>query len=191
MPFPEPDTLKEIVEPAARQRGLDVEDIKTTQAGKKSQVVIRVDGDTHPSSDVLEELSREISGIFDAAEADGKLNFGAGYTLEVSTPGVDLPLTAPRHWRRNRGRLVSIEHGDVPGKSEKWRIGALDDADHPQSVALFRSKKKQLETRIERLENISRAVVEIEFAQTPAAEKEAADLPFAQAEEKAAANRED
>ena len=147
-------------------------------------------GDTHPSSDVLEELSREISGIFDAAEADGKLNFGAGYTLEVSTPGVDLPLTAPRHWRRNRGRLVSIEHGDVPGKSEKWRIGALDDADHPQTVALFRSQKKQLETRIERLENISRAVVEIEFAQPSAQELEAAMQTFDFAEQNSA-TRED
>lgn len=203
MPFPQPDMLRPVVSPLAEERDLDVEDIKTTKAGKKSQVVIRVDGDEHPSSDALEELSRDISAAFDAAEENGQLNFGAGYTLEVSTPGVDLPLTAPRHWRRNRGRLASITFGDKSAKPEKWRIGAVgtfangapaeaaNNGADPEAVALFKQSKKQLLSRIEQLENIAHAVVEIEFARVPEAEKEAAGLPFVQAVEKAAVKRED
>ena len=89
MAFPDAQQLTDLLQPKLAERGLDVEDIKTTKAGKKSQVIIRIDGDKRPSSDVLEEVSNEISAFFDDKEAQGELNFGAGYTLEVSTPGVD------------------------------------------------------------------------------------------------------
>lgn len=178
MAFPDAQQLTELLQPKLAERGLDVEDIKTTKAGKKSQVVIRIDGDKRPSSDVLEEVSNEISAFFDAKEEAGELNFGAGYTLEVSTPGVDLPLTAPRHWRRNRGRKVSFDLGD--GKSQTARIGALNDA--ADAVILITANKKDVQTRAVRLENIARAVVKIEFAQPSEQEIAAVHKTFEEAE---------
>ena len=83
MAFPDAQQLTKLLQPKVAEMGLDVEDIKTTKAGKKSQVIIRIDGDTRPSSDVLEEVSNEISAFFDDKEAHGELNFGAGYTLEA------------------------------------------------------------------------------------------------------------
>ena len=59
MAFPDAQQLTELLQPKLAERGLDVEDIKTTKAGKKSQVVIRIDGDKRPSSDVLEEVSND------------------------------------------------------------------------------------------------------------------------------------
>lgn len=76
MAFPSEQTLKNFLEPLVAERGLDVEQIKTTKAGKKSQVAIRLDGDVRPTSDVLEEMSRTIGDAFDAAEEAGELNFG-------------------------------------------------------------------------------------------------------------------
>ena len=178
MAFPDTQQLSDLLQPKLAERGLDVEDIKTTKAGKKSQVIIRIDGDKRPSSDVLEEVSNEISAFFDDKEAQGELNFGAGYTLEVSTPGVDLPLTAPRHWRRNRGRKVSFDLGD--GKTHSARIGALNDA--ADAVILITASKKDVQARAERLENIARAVVEIEFAQPSEQELEAVRKTFEEAE---------
>ena len=186
MAFPDAEQLTELLQPLLEPRGLDVEDVKTTKAGKKSQVIIRIDGDSRPSSDVLEEVSNQISQFFDAKEESGELNFGAGYTLEVSTPGVDLPFTAPRHWRRNRGRLVAFE--TTPGQTEVARIGALS-ADEA-AVALITTVKKDVQFRIERLENIHRAVVEIEFAKPSADEQEAAQQTFEYAEQNSA-TRED
>ncbi|WP_296130788.1 ribosome maturation factor RimP [uncultured Corynebacterium sp.] len=181
MAFPTSAQLTEILQPVAAARGLDIEDVKTTRAGKKSQVIIRIDGDERPSSDLIEELSQEISALFDAKEEAGDLNFGAGYTLEVSTPGVDFPLTQPRHWRRNRGRLVGYALLDAPDTTHVARIGALSDDE--QSVALITTVKKEVRFQVERLENITRAVVEIEFAQPPAAEGEAAMQTFDYAEQ--------
>lgn len=177
-----------LLQPLLAPRGLDVEDVKTTKAGKKSQVVIRIDGDVRPTSDVLEEVSQQISEFFDAQEAAGELNFGAGYTLEVSTPGLDLPLSLPRHWRRNRGRLVGFELADAPGTTHVARIGALSEAE--DAVALITEEKKEVHFRIERLENIARAVVETEFASPSAAQLEAAQRTFDFAEQNSA-TRED
>ena len=170
MPFPDAQQLTDLLQPRLEARGLDVEDIKTTKAGKKSQVIIRIDGDKRPSSDVLEEVSDDISGFFDEKEAAGELNFGAGYTLEVSTPGVDLPLSAPRHWRRNKGRKVTFNRGD--GKTH-----TAEDA-----VVLITSQKNEVHSEVERLENIAHAVVQIEFAQPSQLELDAVQQPFAEAE---------
>lgn len=182
MAFPDAEQLTQLLTPKVEEFGFDIEHIKTTKAGKKSQLIIKVDGDERPTSDDLEKLSTAISEYFDAAEDAGELNFGAGYTLEVSTPGVDLPLTAPRHWRRNRGRLVAYEFED--DKTHRGRVGALNDDE--TAVVLVSTEKKQVVTRIERLENIQRAVVEIEFAKVPAAELEATQEAFVDAEENSA-----
>ena len=54
---------------------------------------------------------------------------GSGYRLEVSSPGVDRPLTEPRHWRRNTGRLVTVAVGPAGQTTEvTGRVTAVDDA---------------------------------------------------------------
>lgn len=171
MAFPTAEQLTELIAPAVD--GLDVEDIRVTRAGKKSVIAIHLDADDRPDLDRLEVVSKDISELLDAAEDRGDASFGAGYTLEVSTPGVDLPLTAPRHWRRNRHRLVSL------GEQGTWRIGALSPDE--TSVVLVRTVKKDRQMRILELAEEVPAVVEIEFATTPEAETELTGLDFDQA----------
>lgn len=148
---------------------MDLEGVRTTKAGPKSQVVVALDSDTRPTLDELEEVSQELSTLFDAHEDAGDLNFGAGYTLEVTTPGVDLPLTAPRHWRRNRGRLVKVE-------GQTYRIGALSG--DGSEVVLVGVDKQKPSVEIRAVSEIPKAVVEIEFNTPPAAQMELADKPF-------------
>jgi ribosome maturation factor RimP len=87
------------------------------------------------------------------------------YTLEVTSPGVDRPLTHPRHWRRNRLRLVRVAL--VAGGELLGRIGDCDD----ESVTLLASGA----LRRVRYTELSRAVVEVEFRQPPATELAALD----------------
>lgn len=189
MAFPESQQLHTLLEDLLAPQGIDVEHVKTTKAGKKSQVIIRLDSESRPSSDDLERLSGEIGDFFDAKEEAGELNFGAGYTLEVSTPGVDLPLTVPRHWRRNRGRAVAVELVGEENKPTVWRIGPLSDDEN--SVILIQSDKKNLIVEERQLENIARAVVEIEFAKPPEAEADVARKDFNQVAKEYLAGRED
>ncbi|MDK8307091.1 ribosome maturation factor RimP [Corynebacterium imitans] len=174
MAFPTPEQLGALVAPIARNHELDVEQIRAVRAGKKSQVVIALDGDTPPTLDELEVISNELSELFDAHEDAGDLNFGAGYTLEVTTPGVDMPLTEPRHWRRNRGRAVALL--DADGKKELWRIGALDETE--TRVALIERGAKVPAVQARLVSEMPKAVVEIEFKAPPAAEQELVDAPF-------------
>ena len=111
MAFPTEQDLRSYLEPLAAEAGADVEYVTVTRAGAKSAVRVAVDGDPRPDVDRLEELSHRVSEAFDAAEERGDLSFGPGYTLEVTTPGVDMPLTQLRHWRRNVGRLVALPQG--------------------------------------------------------------------------------
>ncbi|SER42148.1 ribosome maturation protein RimP [Corynebacterium cystitidis DSM 20524] len=171
---------------------MDIEHVGTTRAGKKSVVSIAVDSDSRPTLDELEVVSNDIGEILDDAEAAGALSFGAGYSLEVTTPGVDHPLTLPRHWRRNRGRLVKLT--DEQGQKTLWRIGALNDAEthvivvkHEGTSQAGTSQVRSPEVEVVPVFETTRAVVEIEFGKPSAAEAEVADETF----ETAVARREE
>jgi ribosome maturation factor RimP len=101
--------LFEVVEPVARSAGYDLEDLDVVRMGRRSVVRVSVDRDGGVPLDAIAELARAVSAAIDDAEASaGEIVVGE-YQLEVSSPGVDRPLTAPRHWRRNAGRLVKVK----------------------------------------------------------------------------------
>lgn len=102
--------LRELVEPAVVGAGYDLEEVGVTKAGRRSVVRVVVDSDGGVDLDAVAEVSRAISAALDAADPLGE----QPYVLEVTSPGVDRPLTEPRHWRRNVGRKVRT--GDRAGR---------------------------------------------------------------------------
>jgi len=116
--------LRAIISPAVESAGLDLDDLVVAPAGRRLVVRVTVDGDDGVSHDELTEVSREISARLDAAEESSGELTPDSYTLEVSSPGVDRPLTLPRHWRRNVGRLVKAKAGE---RMLTARISAVDD----------------------------------------------------------------
>jgi len=100
-----------LLEPAVAALGMDLEDVKITSAGRRRLLRIVVDADGGVSLDDIALASRELSATLDRAAAMGE----ASYTLEVSSPGVDRPLTEPKHWRRAVGRVVSAPLRSQPG----------------------------------------------------------------------------
>ncbi|MQA24194.1 MAG: ribosome maturation factor RimP [Micromonosporaceae bacterium] len=119
------ERLREAVGPILTKAGYDLEELAVSRAGNRSVVRVVVDGEDGVSSDAIADLSRDISAALDEAEAGGSPISPGGYTLEVSSPGVDRPLTLPRHWRRNRGRLVKVRVGQV---ARTGRVTAVDEA---------------------------------------------------------------
>ena len=107
--------LAELIEPVVAAAGMDLESVRMSVAGKRRLLRIVVDGDHGVSLDDAADVSREISAMLDEVNALGEV----AYTLEVSSPGVDRPLTEPRHWRRAVGRLVKVKvagEGTVQGR---------------------------------------------------------------------------
>ncbi|WP_432836237.1 ribosome maturation factor RimP [Dactylosporangium sp. CA-092794] len=117
--------LLAVVEPVVTAGGYDLEDLSVTRVGRRHLLRIAVDSDAGVDLDAVAELSRGISSALDDAEAGGDELIAGEYELEVGSPGVDRPLTLPRHWRRNRARLVKVRAG---GQEVTGRVVAVDDA---------------------------------------------------------------
>jgi ribosome maturation factor RimP len=96
-----------------------------------------VDKDGGVTMDDIADATREVSRLLDESDVMGE----HPYTLEVTSPGTDRPLTLPRHWRRNTGRLVKVTTAD--GTSFTGRIvesdetGATLDVDGQQRTVSY------------------------------------------------------
>jgi ribosome maturation factor RimP len=129
--------------------GLDLEAVELTPAGKRRVLRIAVDQDGGVTLDEIAVATKAVSAVLDASDVMGEMP----YLLEVTSRGADSPLTLPRHWRRNAGRLVKltlVEGGEVVG-----RIGDSDD----DSVSLdVDGDQRQVAYA-----DVARARVQIEF----------------------------
>lgn len=117
------DRLQAVIEPVVTETGYDLEELSVKQVGRRHLVRVIIDGDGGVGLDAIAEVSRAVSRALDDAEASGRELIMGEYQLEVSSPGVDRPLTLPRHWTRNVGRLVKVKAG------EKMLTGRVVDAD--------------------------------------------------------------
>ncbi|KRA37466.1 MULTISPECIES: ribosome maturation factor RimP [unclassified Nocardioides] len=107
--------------------GLDLEAVELTPAGKRRVLRIALDTDGGLTLDDVASATKQIDGVL---ESDGAAVMGElPYTLEVTSRGVDRPLTLPRHWRRNEDRLVKVAITAADGTTNETvgRIGATDD----------------------------------------------------------------
>ena len=117
--------LREVVEPVVVAVGYDLDALSLNRIGRRHLVRVTVDGEHGVSLDDVALVSREISSALDAAEEAGGELVAGEYELEVSTPWVDRPLTLPRHWRRNVGRLVKVTASD---RAVTGRVTAADES---------------------------------------------------------------
>jgi ribosome maturation factor RimP len=141
------EDISAAVTPALSALGFYLEDVTITSAGRRSMLTIIVDGDTHLSLDQVTSATKAISEIVESLQSLGDTPF----TLEVTSPGLDRPLTKPRHWRKNINRLVKVVLLD--GKEIKGRIKATSE----DGATVDQSKINFTE--------IKRASLEVEFKQ--------------------------
>ena len=154
--------LEPVVADAVAAAGFELENLNVQTAGRRWLVKVVVDSDEGVGLDQVAEVSRAVSAALDAQDDTA---LGGPYTLEVTSPGLDRPLTKPRHWRRAKLRLVKVKHTD--GSQFAGRVGAVDD-DPDGGVALLTDG----ELRQVNYADVAHAVVEVEFKQPPAEELE-------------------
>lgn len=148
------DRVVDLLAPVLAADGLDLEDVELKPAGRRTVLRVIVDADGGVTLDKITEISTQVAKVLDADDVMGN----GSYTLEVTSRGVDRPLTAPRHWRRNVGRLVKVAR--VDGEEVLGRIAAADEtgaelgAPDPKSAAPGRLA----------YEDVAKARIQIEFA---------------------------
>jgi ribosome maturation factor RimP len=141
------EEISAAITPALSDLGFYLEEITITSAGRRSMLTVIVDGDTHLSLDQVTVATKAISEIVENIQSLGQ----APFTLEVTSPGLDRPLTKPRHWRKNIDRLVKIVLLD--GKEIKGRV---KDATEISAT---------VDEQVVKFSDIKRATLEIEFKQ--------------------------
>ena len=141
------EEISAAITPALSNLGFYLEDVVITTAGRRSMITVIVDGDTHLSLDQVTQVTKAIGEIIENIQSLGQSPF----TLEVTSPGLDRPLTKPRHWRKNINRLVKVVLLD--GKEIKGRV-----RDSTQISAT-------IDEQVINLSDIKRATIEIEFKQ--------------------------
>ncbi|MGZ6814162.1 MAG: ribosome maturation factor RimP [Nocardioidaceae bacterium] len=129
--------------------GLDVEAIELTPAGKRRMLRLAVDKDGGVTMDDIADATKQVSSLLDSSDVMGE----QPYTLEVTSPGVDRPLTLPRHWRRNRGRLVKVTLTDGT-----TLVGRILDSDEQLATVDVDGAAHELA-----LADVSKARIQIEF----------------------------
>jgi ribosome maturation factor RimP len=84
--------------------GVDLEDCSVKNAGRREVLTVVVDKDGGVDLDEVAKISSAISELLDSIEELEENPF----VLEVTSPGIDRPLTHIRHWRRAVCRLVDV-----------------------------------------------------------------------------------
>ena len=141
------EEISAVITPAINALGFYIEDVTITSAGRRSLITVIVDGDTHLSLDQVTVATKAISEIMETISAVGDNSF----TLEVTSPGLDRPLTKARHWQKNINRLIKVVLLD--GSEIKGRIKNVNEV------------SATVDEKNINYSDIKRATLEIEFKQ--------------------------
>jgi ribosome maturation factor RimP len=147
------DQIAELITPALHEAGYFLEEVNLVTPGNHRIVTVIVDGESALNLDQVTVASKLVSELMDVAPFMGETPF----TLEVTSPGTDRPLTLPRHFTKNITRLLKVTKTD--GAVVTGRITSNTDSDVVLSVV----EKKETKEVIVPIADIKRAVVEIEF----------------------------
>ena len=143
----------ELLDGEFARAGYDIEDVVIDTAARPPRITVVADGDDPLDLDSIAALSRSSSELLDGIDAPA-------YVLEVSSPGVDRPLTTEKHYRRARGRKVELTLSD--GSQLTGRLGEM----HEGTVRLVvrESGSANFSVRELPVDGITKAVVQVEFS---------------------------
>jgi ribosome maturation factor RimP len=160
--LPSQTQVVELLTAEFARAGYEIEDVVINSHTRPPRITVIADGDTAPDLDTIAALSRAASELLDGVKsAQGGPD---GYVLEVSSPGVDRPLTTEKHFRRARGRKVDLALAD--GSQLTGRIAGAGDG----RVSLVVRAGRELAVREIPLADIAKAVVQVEFSPPAQAE---------------------
>jgi ribosome maturation factor RimP len=143
----------ELLDGEFARAGYEIEDVVIDTAARPPRITVIADGDEPLDLDSIAALSRSASEALDRIDAPP-------YVLEVTSPGVDRPLTTEKHYRRARGRKVELTLSD--GSQLTGRLGEMRGG--TVRLVVREGAKANFSIRELPLEGITKAVVQVEFS---------------------------
>ncbi len=152
--LPTQQQVLELLDGEFARAGYEIEDVVINASVRPPRITVVADGDDGLDLDTIAALSRTASQALDTLDSGAT----APYVLEVTSRGVDRPLTEEKHFRRARTRKVEAVLTD--GSSVTGRIGHTGDG----AVHLVVNDRGKLSVRPIQLSDITKAVVQVEFS---------------------------
>jgi ribosome maturation factor RimP len=163
--LPSQTQVIELLDGEFARAGYEIEDVLIDGRAKPPRITVIADGDTALDLDTVAALSRSASSLLDAVDS-----IEGGYVLEVSSPGVDRPLTSEKHFRRARGRKVEVALTD--GTQLTGRVGEVRDG--TLSLVVRDAQARDWTVHPVSLDEIVKAIVQVEFSNPHQRESELA-----------------
>jgi len=151
--LPSPTQVIELLGGEFARAGYEIEDVVIDGRARPPRITVIADGDDPLDLDTIATLSRSASALLDDLD-----RVRDRYVLEVSSPGVDRPLTSEKHFRRARGRKVEIALSD--GSQLTGRVGETRE----HAIALVVRAGREWTVREIPLAEVVKAVVQVEFS---------------------------
>lgn len=151
--LPAPSQVIDLLGAEFERAGYEVEDVVVDAAARPPKIVVVADGDTPLNLDTIATLSRAASELLDTVS-----EASVPYVLEVTSPGVDRPLTLPKHFRRAHGRKVELTLAE--GTALVGRVADVDDG----VLTVVVRDRSDFELRQIKLDDIAKAVVQVDFS---------------------------
>jgi ribosome maturation factor RimP len=151
--LPSQKQVIELLDGEFARAGYEVEDVVIDAAARPPRITVIADGDDPLDLDSIAELSRSASELLDSIDTPA-------YVLEVTSPGVDRPLTTEKHYRRARGRKVELTLSD--GSQLTGRLGEINDG--TLRLVVREGARANLSVRELPVDGIAKAVVQVEFS---------------------------
>jgi ribosome maturation factor RimP len=131
-----------LIEPVLKSEGFEIADMALSRYRTSVLMRVYVYGESGPTLAQCSHLSNVIGDLIDGTDL-----FSGGYTLEVSSPGLDRPLTTARDFRFRVGETVKIAFVDSKRKAITAEIvSATEDS------VTFRDKDKEFDVPLAEIE---------------------------------------
>jgi ribosome maturation factor RimP len=153
--LPSHEQVIELLDDEFARAGYEIEDVVVHAGTRPPKITVIADGDKPLHLDTIAALSREASKLLDTIDVTA-----GRYVLEVSSPGVDRPLTSEKHFRRARGRKAELTLSD--GSLLVGRLG--ETAGGQLRLVVAGRGRSDWTLREIPLDDIVKAVVQVEFS---------------------------
>jgi ribosome maturation factor RimP len=155
--LPSQQQVIELLEGEFARAGYEIEDVVIDAGARPPRLTVIADGENGFDLESIAALSRAASELLDTVDSSKSCS---PYVLEVTSPGVDRPLTEEKHYRRARGRKVELTLSD--GSLLTGRLGATRDG--AVVMVVPEGARGNYAIRVLPIGGIAKAVVQVEFS---------------------------